>query len=407
MASDTLLSEEEILFLDILKETIHDRTLKYREDYFLHLKEILHLSSSHYIFPLVLDALYPLNKKALEPYRKTVTEQTVKQAGRTASFLLLYQKMDQAGLSPTVMKGIVCRDLYPEGELRPSVDEDLLIDPEDISLYHDFLLKEGFLPSKDGLSLEENTYLHKGSGLCLEVHTSLFPSNGESYGELNSLFDRSRTVLIRIHGLDIKTLDHTEHFLYLVCHAYKHLIYSGIGIRQLCDMTLFLEHYGKHISYEKIVSSCKQKHLFFFLKAVLRLCIDHLGLDTSISHLPLSLQDPDIDTLPLLKDILTGGIYGAEDIDRLHSANMTLDAISSVKQGKRKKGILKSLFPSYTYMSGKYPYLKKRPYLLPVSWTERILDYLKKGKDPGRTIVIGRKRIELLKYYHILEEKEN
>ena len=40
---------------------------------------------------------------------------------------MLFDKMRQNGLTPLIVKGIVCRDLYPNPDLRTSNDEDLYI----------------------------------------------------------------------------------------------------------------------------------------------------------------------------------------------------------------------------------------------------------------------------------------
>ena len=39
---------------------------------------------------------------------------------------MLFDKMRQNGLTPLIVKGIVCRDLYPNPDLRTSNDEDLI-----------------------------------------------------------------------------------------------------------------------------------------------------------------------------------------------------------------------------------------------------------------------------------------
>ena len=204
---------------------------------------------------------------------------------------------------------------------------------------------------------------------------------------------------------DIRTFGHTDHLLYQVAHAYKHLIYSGIGIRQICDIALFSENYGPYIDWKKVYDSCKEKHLDLFLEAILKICVNYLGMDEKKAGFLPVISLSELEEEPLLSDILSGGIYGAQDENRLHSANMTLSAVSSGKQGKQSRGLKNSLFPSFSYMSKKYPYLKKHKVLLPLAWAQRIVTYLskqKKGNDPEKTIGIGKQRIELLKKYGLL-----
>ena len=52
------------------------------------------------------------------------------QSRKTGEFLQLYQKLAEAGLTPLVVKGLVCRSLYREPDYRASGDEDILIPAE-------------------------------------------------------------------------------------------------------------------------------------------------------------------------------------------------------------------------------------------------------------------------------------
>ena len=45
-------------------------------------------------------------------------------------------------------------------------------------------------------------------------------------------------VELRIRDVPILTLAPTDHLLFLLCHAYKHLLHGGIGIRQLCEQKI-------------------------------------------------------------------------------------------------------------------------------------------------------------------------
>ena len=44
----------------------------------------------------------------------------------------------------------------------------------------------------------------------------------------------------------------TDHLLYLILHALKHFLYSGFGIRQVCDIALFSERYRDEIDWSRV-----------------------------------------------------------------------------------------------------------------------------------------------------------
>lgn len=68
------------------------------------------------------------------------------------------------------------------------------------------------------------------------------------------------------------------------------------------------------------------------------------------------------------------------------------------------------MFPKRAYLERRYPYLKKRPYLLPVAWVQRIAHYAgeQSGADNSASgsIKLGKERIELMKLYGIIDEKK-
>ncbi len=105
----------------------------------------------------------------------------------------------------------------------------------------------------------------------------------------------------------------------------------------------------------------------------------------------------------MMADILTDGLYGADDPDRIHSSNITLEAVAAGKQGRARRGIRKSLFPGKAYLQKRFPYAAKHPWLLPAAWAHRVWLYLAGGEtNASRSLQIGRERIELLKEYRII-----
>ena len=114
-----------------------------------------------------------------------------------------------------------------------------------------------------------------------------------------------------------------------------------------------------------------------------------------------------MDVEPLLHDTLCGGVYGSNGYTRLHSSTVTLKA----SRTGEKSGVLRTVFPKREYLERRYPYLKKRPYLLPMAWVQRIAHYAgekQSGADNSASgsIKLAKERIELMKRYGIIDEKK-
>ena len=402
-----MIDETYQLLLDAVKCAVRGKQLPASE--LLHQKrwDLFQLAVDHQILPLVVNALH--DAEVNEPTRSGIEEQARKraigQAQRTADFLLLLQRFGQKGLRPVVVKGLVCRSLYPEPELRPSADEDLLILPEEYAACREVLTDAGFVLDKgiEGKDYEI-AFIHPESHLCIELHTSLFPEESEAYGDCARYFDGAidRAVDLTVEGVSLRTLSPTDHLLFLICHAYKHLLYAGIGIRQVCDMELMIERFGKDLDWGYIRKICDELSLSVFTAALFRIGEKHLGF-----AMPKAFADIDVDESALLEDILSGGLYGVVDVDRAHSSTMTLEAVSAARDGRRSKGALHSVFLPLEAMRGNYPYLRSCPWLLPAAWAQRIFRYLARKDrsdpvNPLRSVQIAHERIDLLKQYRII-----
>ncbi len=359
---------------------------------------------AHGVLPLVADAIWNYHSSDLSSacrsgLRRQAKELAVRQAYRTAEFMLLYQRLCEKGLQPIVMKGIICRNLYPKPELRASTDEDLLIRREELPHYRKELLSYGLI--EESISDDEITFTNQARGLIIELHLCPFPQKADAYGDCNRFFadTTEHTESVKINEVVFHTFCPTDHLLYMLLHMYKHFLYGGFGIRQICDTALFTEQNSSKINWQFILSCCREQKIDLFTAAVFRIAENYLGFS-----MPEIFQNIITDEKPLLEDILSGGLYGVNDINRAHSANITLDAVAAHKQGRIKAGVLRSLFPGKEYLQSQFSYAKVHPFLLPVAWTHRIFRYLRneKGSTSAETIRIGKKRVELLKIYGII-----
>ena len=370
---------------------------------------LLRLASEQEILPLIVDCIWSapsfrnLPDEDRKNYRKRALQIAVRQAVQTNEFLTLMLHAQAQGFEPIVLKGIVVRSLYPKPILRPSVDEDLLIPPGEAENYHRFFLSEGLTsdePRADVETLDELSYHRPDSPTYIELHKSPF-TDSDAYGDCNWLFAGATvcSVRIQIEDVSLRTLAPSDHLLYLICHAYKHFLYSGIGIRQVCDIAIFTAQYEAEIDWERIVRGCASIRIDRFAAALFLVADRYLGFP-----LPEAFSGYDVDEGPLLEDMLAGGMYGTADEDRLHSASITLDAVASQRRGRGAKGILASLFPPVSSLAGRYPYLRNRPWLLPAAWLQRIAGYVTNHRtSASASVQIGQQRITLLKQYGIID----
>lgn len=368
---------------------------------------IFTLANQQKLLPIVFEAVRKMpaageNAALFAVTKQQVIGQVLNQTVRTAEFADLYHKLRAAGLHPIVVKGQLCSRLYPLKDHRISADDDLLIPDGEFMACHEQLLTNGLTtdtPVDELSTADEVSYTKNGSPLYIELHRHLFDSSEDTHDELNHFFTDLKP--IEVDGF--LTMPPHEHLLYLVLHAYKHFVRSGIGLRQFCDIGLWAREYHDEIDWQRLHEQCESVHAATFAAAAFRIARDYLGIDFD---LPMP-WDASIDVEPLLHDTLCGGVYGSNDLTCLHSSTVTLNAVKASRTGE-KSSVLSTVFPKREYLERRYPYLKKRPYLLPVAWAQRIAHYASEkqsGADNSASgsIKLGKERIELMKRYGIMD----
>ena len=368
---------------------------------------IFTLANQQKLLPILFEAIRKTpateeNTALFAVTKQQVIGQVLNQTVRSAEFTDLYRKLRTAGLHPIVVKGQLCSRLYPLKDHRISADDDLYIPDTEFMICHEQLLVNGLTtdtPTDELATADEVSYTKKDSLLYIELHRHLFDSSEDAHDELNHFFADLNPV--EIDGFF--AMPPHEHLLYLILHAYKHFVRSGIGLRQFCDIGLWAREYHDEIDWQLLHDQCASVHAATFATAAFCIASDYLGIDFD---LPVP-WDASIDAEPLLHDTLCGGVYGSNDLTRLHSSTVTLNAVKASRTGE-KSSVLRTVFPKREYLERRYPYLKKRPYLLPVAWAQRLAHYASEkqsgaGNSASGSIKLAKERIELMKQYDIMD----
>lgn len=365
------------------------------------------LAGQQKLLPIVFESVRKTpaaaeNAALFAAVKQQVIAQVLHQTVRASAFASLYHKLRAAGLHPIVVKGQLCSRLYPLKDHRISADDDLLIPDGEFMACHEQLLANGLrtgTPADELTTSDEVPYTKDGSPLYIELHRQLFDSSEDAHDELNHFFADVNPV--EIDGF--LAMPPHEHLLYLLLHAYKHFVRSGIGARQFCDIGLWAWAYHAEIDWQRLHEQCESVHAATFAAAAFRIARDYLGIDFD---LPAPWSEA-VDMEPLLHDTLCGGVYGSNDLTRLHSSTVTLNAVKASRTGE-KSSVLRTVFPKREYLERRYPYLKKHPYLLPVAWAQRLAHYAgekKAGTDNSvsGSIKLAKERIELMKRYDVMD----
>lgn len=391
--------------------------------------KLFSLAHIHNIIPMIYELAQtnqfysPTPPELSNVWRKLAISSSVNQMHRTMEFLQVYDKLNQAGIPALVVKGAICRELYPNHYYRSSGDEDVYIQKTNFqrtdSIFQAFCLLRDKSKNR-GPALEQvTTYRSPKHGLTIELHVDLFRPESELFGPMNRLFGNvfEDSITILVDGITVHTLSHDKHLLFLILHSIKHFLAIGFGIRQVCDLVMYSNAYGQEVDWNWLWSKVTALGYEVFLLNLLDIGARYLGLDQDKICYPKGWSSADIHSDALLEDIMEAGIFGKNTPERAKSGFMTLCAASDDRKppGTHHSSptVLRALFPGSRYMGSHYSYCSKYQILLPVAWFHRIALYVAKARPTGtifgmagRSITIGKKRIELLKEYRIIGGQE-
>ncbi len=394
------MTQEQIMFLKAISGKVDEKLTD------IDTNSILRLADEHNVLPLCYESLSNAQGFENDRYKSLQTKVfsiVFAQTKRTANFRKIYQILLENGITPLVLKGIICRNLY--GELcdhRPSGDEDILVKKEDYFRLAEVLESNDYIPeevvTEKTLSGKQEITFKNPNGLNIEVHLNIIGTENKSRRTMNKYFDNAfeRAVSVEIDGQKYYTLGFTDHYIYLFYHMFKHFAMTGVGVRQILDLFKFGNAYRDKIDWNTVNDAIGATGAGKLYGDVLEIGRVYWSFDFE-NVFGVSFPDK------LLEDMFFSGAYGNETNEQISSKVKVMAAMET--GGKWSK--LRSIFPTVEAMREYYTVLYDHPYLLPVMWLVRIVRYIfrsKTGKigDISKSNKIADKKIRLLRDYEII-----
>lgn len=384
----------ELMYLQILKQSCDSSKTAFsftKEQQ----KELLTFAQRHFtsafVLPYITDPVY------LELLKKQ-TKSMMLQYHQIAHFTdYTISLLKQAHIQAVLLKGISIAKYYPEAEYRKVGDLDLYIaDPAQLKQAKKILLSNGFVPV-DEVSDHHLTYTYRFPNVkrsfTLELHFRVVGLY--QYAPANAVIDRifsSNTLSYVSENFEQSSylvLPATEYAFYLLHHMLKHYLYSGFGIRLLCDFTFFLNAHKSEIDFKQLYTWCCDSHISHLYEIILVCCRLYLGLHDDIA--------PDIHSDKFDCDIFMQCILAEQDMGTITSSTL-------VRSGSYKKLNLLSYFKEFhLQMKIRFPKLKRCYILWPVLWGITLFYFIKNTYCLRRTSL--RETFRTFKEHHTRTEQ--
>ena len=207
-----------------------------------------------------------------------------------------------------IVKGQSVAALYPHPELRQSGDIDVYCGEAHFVTARDEIAKKTDLHFDPAIPVKHLAFSIDGSKYELHRILSIF-----SYPKHQRFFnEKMETALVNpdeiiINGVSVPVLAPTDSVFFQTVHIFYHVIKEGIGLRQLCDLAIFMDKTQERIDFMRLCSDLKKIGLEDFFQAIVQILTAQLGLQIRVSSFtphPTKLADK------ILRDINDGGNFG-------------------------------------------------------------------------------------------------
>lgn len=272
----------------------------------------------------------------------------------------LLDDMERDGIDCLPMKGWIMRDYYPEPLMRSMSDLDVLVREMNGPDLQKWMETRGYTPEHIGHDVHDS--YAKPPYMNIELHRRLIDEEQlkqqHTVWRENCLVSLWQKEYLQKEKKHIYRLSDEDFLVYQLLHFYRHFTNSGVGIRPLADLYLFLEKKRQTLDHEYLKKQLESLYIFAFFEQMARLasvCFEGLELDENAW---------------LVLDYLTdAGIYGDRAI--LETSHLFKSEGRTVRESKWKNFLGRCFLPLAS-MKNNYPRLRRDPWLLPVYWGLRI-----------------------------------
>ena len=280
-----------------------------------------------------------------------------------------------------LLKGMVIRKYYPAPELREMADNDILFDNKYSKEVYEFMTARGY-KSDDYNKGYHDEYL-KPPAYNFEMHRQLVSSKErpkwyEYYKDVKSILikdtNENRETAANSESNNTSNqfyFSDNDFYVYFIVHTYKHFLNSGMGLRTVLDVYLYVSNLQEKLDFDYIEEQLKKLDAYDF---------EQTFRSIAFKMFDENLEDRkwwdlfDVKEQEMLSYILDAGTYGNLENRVAHKMGYTKG--EKKKTSDKAKYIFRRLFPSMDTIEEFFPFFYKHKWAIPFLYIYRI------GKSP-------------------------
>lgn len=308
------------------------------------------------------------------------------------------------GIRAVILKGASVARYYNPSDMRYLGDIDLLIDHSDIELAAELLKAHGYRRNEHEHDFHVS-FVRDDVTLELHYKATVVPP-GKGGQAVEKIMDQflDEATMVSMNDISFPALSEKHQALMLLMHKERHMLESGIGLRQLCDWAAFLSVQENSAVRDDFIHMFKGCGLLTFSETVTNACVRYLGLQGESAAWCRPSENSLVDAL--MEDVFRSGNMGQADQRGESELFVGREILNSKNQTAVRSLILNLNKLAYSH----FPITRRCKWLLPVFWFYLPMRYfvrslfrMRKKKSVFRMLKQSRKRYELHRRLHLYE----
>ncbi len=233
----------------------------------------------------------------------------------------------ESSLRPIILKGLPLASLYPIPSHRVSGDIDVYYGSEDVADTADRLVESwGNIVTKgknsesvfalNGVPIEHHGYLTLS-------HVPWRKKRLTNWIE-HTLEEEGSTREIMVDNIPVRVLSPMLDLIQLSSHNLKHSLNEGIGLRQLCDLALFVSHNHDQLQASPLRQQLSRFGLQRWTALCLSYCTRYLGLPSEMLPYPVKTSQHTLTAMH--EEVMQSGNFGQMDERYSHDSDSNQSA---------------------------------------------------------------------------------
>ena len=343
-------------FISIIQAAFSEKAVDVSSDF--NWEKAVDIAKKHNIAPIIYYGAIACNMSEKDKHIEELHQLTLKSMLVSLRQMYEIEQIEKAFEAENVaympLKGIILKDIYPKPEMRPMGDADILIRLEQYPKITAIMEQLQFSFQYES----DHELVWKKPTLFLELHKSIMTTYNKDFYRY---FGTGWEIAKRVPNVSRYEMSAEDFYIFAFVHFTKHYRISGIGIKHLIDLWVYI-HTHSNLDWAYIDNELQKMHLSAF----------HVNVRKTIDvwfH-----GDKETDVTELITNVIfNSGQYGTAEMAIINrSLQNGKHSISQIKVAR----IFQGIFLPYSTMKKKYSILKKVPILLPFMWLVRCFEIL-------------------------------